>query len=162
METREFECLQGLMDGFRNHLRLTTTDMDGILMENLRAAILVCEHEISTVIPVSSFTLGTEFSPAISLRYPVLQVTSVKVDGQVVPATEYSFDQKELRFASGVEGSAVEVQYSAGLPQIPFDIQAAIFLLGAGLFNNPTDHPEERDRTSARNLLRPYRRWGKH
>ena len=98
METREFECLQGLMDGFRNHLRLTTTDMDGILMENLRAAILVCEHEISTVIPVSSFTLGTEFSPAISLRYPVLQVTSVKVDGQVVPATEYSFDQKELRF----------------------------------------------------------------
>ena len=62
METREFECLQGLMDGFRNHLRLTTTDMDGILMENLRAAILVCEHEISTVIPVSSFKKRISYS----------------------------------------------------------------------------------------------------
>lgn len=162
METREFVCLEVLLEGFRNHLRLTTHDMDAILMENLRAAILVAEHEISTVIPVSVFALGTEFSPAISLRFPVLRVTSVKVDGQVVPATEYSFDKKELRFAQGVEGAAVEVEYSAGLQQIPFDIQVAVFLLGASLFNNPTDHPEERDRTSARNLLRPYRRWGKH
>lgn len=162
METRKFVCLEVLLEDFRNHLRLTTHDMDAILMGNLRAAILVAEHEISTVIPVSVFTLSEKFSPAISLRFPVLQVTSVKVDGQVVPATEFFFDQKELRFASGVEGAAVEVEYSAGLRQIPFDIQAAVFLLGASLFNNPTDHPEERDRTSARNLLRAYRTWGTH
>ena len=45
---------------------------------------------------------------------------------------------------------------------MPADVQSAILLLAGSLFNNPTDRPEERDRTTARNLLRPYRTWGEH
>jgi len=56
----------------------------------------------------------------------------------------------------------VEVVYKAGYTPIPGDMKGAIFLFGASYFNNPTDRPEERDRTTALNLLRPYRRWGNH
>ena len=71
----------------------------------------------------------------------------------------YEFDEDSLTFAESVTGKKVVIVYESGLAQVPEDIQAAILLLAGSLFNNPTDRPEERDRTTARNLLRPYRRW---
>lgn len=161
-ETREFVCLEVLLQAFRNHLRLTTTDMDGILMENLTTGIDWAEHEISSVIPLSNFTYETEFAPSIPLRFPTNEVTSVKVDGVMVPATDYTYNAKSLTFSQDVTGSKVEVCYLAGFQKIPFSMRSAILLKAASLFNNPTDRPEEKDKTSASNLLRPYRRWGKH
>lgn len=163
METREYLGIDPLLGEFRNHLRITSHDLDGELMGKLKSAVLSAEHEISSVIALSKFTLGRAFSESIQLRWPVNEVTSVKVDGTEVPAESYSISSDEvIHFDESVTGSRVEVVYTAGLIEIPDDIKAAVFLLGGGLFNNPTDHPEERDRTTARNLLRPYRSWGMH
>ena len=72
------------------------------------------------------------------------------------------YSENSLAIASDVEGENVEVVYSAGITVAPDDIKAAVLLMGASIFNNPVDRPEERDRTTARNLLRPYRNWGKN
>lgn len=162
METREITTLQPSLTEFKRHLRITSYDLDNELEAKLKAAINMAEHEISTVISVSKFTLTQEFANTISLRYPVTEVTSVKVDGNTLDAQKYSFTENSLAIASDVEGENVEVVYSAGITVAPDDIKAAVLLMGASIFNNPVDRPEERDRTTARNLLRPYRNWGKN
>lgn len=162
METREITTLQPSLEEFKRHLRITSCDLDNELEAKLKAAINMAEHEISTVISVSKFTLTQEFANTISLRYPATGVTSVKVDGNTLESEKYSFTENSLTIASDVEGENVEVVYSAGITVAPDDIKAAVLLMGASIFNNPVDRPEERDRTTARNLLRPYRNWGKN
>lgn len=163
METRdilEFTCPP--LDVFKRHLRITSNDLDAELLAKLRAAMLSAEHEISTVIAHSSFRLSADFRPCLPLRWPVRRVTSVKVDGAELAESEYTASEASLHLAEGVTGQKMVVEYEAGLEDVPEDIQAAIMLLAGSLFNNPTDRPEERDRTTARNLLRPYRTWGRH
>lgn len=162
METRTITTLQPSLAEFKRHLRITSTDLDNELEAKLKSAVLMAEHEISTVIAVSTFTLTTDFSNTIPLRWPATAVTSVVVDGAETPldSSKYALSEDALTIASDVEGTRVAVVYTAGLAQVPEDIKAAILLLGANIFNNPVDHPEERDRTTARNLLRPYRTWG--
>jgi hypothetical protein len=163
METRDIlEITCPSLADFRRHLRITSHDLDAELHAKLRAAILLAEHEISTVIAPSVYDLSCKFVSNLGLRWPVRSVTSVKVDGELLPETDYTVTEKSLTIAEGVAGSKMEVVYEAGLEQVPEDIQAAILLLAGSLFNNPTDRPEERDRTTARNLLRPYRTWGDH
>lgn len=160
METRSIITLQPSLAEFKRHLRITSYDLDDELTAKLKAAINMAEHEISTVISVSSFTLSQAFANSIELRYPTTGVTSVKVDGDTLDSSKYSFTEDSLAIASDVEGENVEVVYTAGLAAAPDDIKAAVLLMGASIFNNPVDRPEERDRTTARNLLRPYRNWG--
>ena len=163
METRyilEITCPS--LESFRKHLRITSHDLDAELRAKLRAGILAAEHEISTVIAHSRYRLSVNFCPCFPLRWPVREVTSVKVDGVALPETDYVATESSLRFGPDVTGQKVEVEYEAGLEEVPEDIQAAILLMAGSLFNNPTDRPEERDRTTARNLLRPYRTWGEH
>ena len=161
METREIiEISCPTLPDFRRHLRITSKDLDAELSDKLRAATRSAENEISTVIAPSIFTLSSSFKSTISLRWPVRSVTSVKVDGE--DCQDYEFDEGSLTFAESVTGKKVVIVYEAGLVQVPEDIRAAILLLAGSLFNNPTDRPEERDRTTARNLLRPYRSWGEH
>ena len=162
METRTITTLQPSLEELKRHLRITADDLDQELTAILKGAIMSAEHEISTVISASSFVLTREFARSIKLRWPVTGVTSVKVDGDAVDASKYSYDEKSITFAEDVEGSNVEVAYTAGLSAAPDDIKSAVLLLAGSLFNNPTDRPEERDRTTARNLLRPYRTWGHH
>ena len=162
MEKRNYAGLDPLLGEFRNHLRITSNDLDAELLSKLKAAINTSEHEISSVIAFSTFTLDRHFAHTIKLRWPVMEVTSVKVDGTAIPAESYAHGEQYLAIAENIEGEKVEVVYKAGYTTIPDDIKAAVFLLGGSLFNNPTDRPEERDRTTARNLLRPYRRWGEH
>ena len=107
----------------------------------------------------STITLSVRFCRTIPLRWPARSVTSVEVDGSEIGPGGYDADDESLTFADSVSGSRVTVRYDAGLEQVPPDVKAAILLLAGSLFNNPTDRPEERDRTTARNLLRPYRRW---
>ena len=163
METREpLEISRPTLDDFRRHLRITSHDLDAELTDKLRAAVRSAENEISTVIEPSVFTLSVPFSNCLPLRWPVRTVVSVEVDGEPLQADGYDYDEKSLTFADSVSGKKVTVEYEAGLEQVPADMQSAILLLAGSLFNNPTDRPEERDRTTARNLLRPYRNWGEH
>lgn len=163
METRDIlEITCPSLADFRRHLRITSHDLDAELHAKLRAAILTAEHEISTVIAPSVYVLSTKFVNHIGLRWPVRSVTSVKVDGELVPETDYIVTESALCITGDVSGSRMEVTYEAGLEQVPEDMQAAILLLAGSLFNNPTDRPEERDRTTARNLLRSFRTWGDH
>ena len=94
METREITTLQPSLTEFKRHLRITSYDLDNELEAKLKAAINMAEHEISTVISVSKFTLTQEFANSISLRFPVTGVTSVKVDGNTLDAQKYSFTEK--------------------------------------------------------------------
>lgn len=160
MEQRNIIATAALLDEFRNHLRLTSTDMDAVLLQSLEVGILRAEHEIGSVIALSQFTVRMPFSQSLSLRGPVLEVSSVKVDGEAVPSGSYTFDEGSVAFDDGVSGESVELVYQAGRTPIPGDMKGAIFLFGGRYFNNPTDQPEERDRTAAANLLRPYRTWG--
>lgn len=160
---RNYIATQALLGEFRNHLRMTSTDMDAILEQSLEVGIERAEAEIGKVIALSTFTgVQMPFAQTLSLRGPIVEVTSVKVDGTEVPVTSYTYNQRSLTFADGVEGSSVELAYKAGFEQIPSMVKGAIFLFGGRYFNNPTDTPEERDRTAAANLLRPYRTWGGH
>ncbi len=160
METRNITTLQPSLAEFKRHLRITANDLDEELTAKLKSAVMMAEHEISAVLSVSTFTLSREFAHSIPLRWPATGVTSVKVDGDAIASDKYSFTEDSLTIVSDVDGEAVEVVYAAGLQPAPEDIKAAILLLAANIFNNPVDRPEERDRTTARNLLRPYRTWG--
>ena len=160
METRNITTLQPSLAEFKRHLRITANDLDEELTAKLKSAVMMAEHEISAVLSVSTFTLSREFAHSIPLRWPATGVTSVKVDGSAIAPEKYSLTEDSLTIASDVDGEAVEVVYTAGLTPAPEDIKAAILLLAANIFNNPVDRPEERDRTTARNLLRPYRTWG--
>ena len=160
METRNITTLQPSLEEFKQHLRITSNDLDDELTAKLKAAVNMAEHEISAVISVSTFTLTRGFAHSIELRWPTTEVTSVKVDDNALTDDKYSHTEDRLIIKADVEGERVEVVYTAGITPAPDDIKAAILLLGANIFNNPVDHPEERDRTSARNLLRPYRSWG--
>ena len=162
MEQRSYIATAALLGEFRNHLRMTSTDMDAILLQSLEVGILRAEHEIGSVIALSGFTVQIPFKKTLELRGPIVEVSSVKVDGEMVPDTSYSFDERSLTFNGGITGEKVEVVFKAGVSPIPGDMKGAIFLFGGRYFNNPTDQPEERDRTAAANLLRPYRRWGEH
>ena len=168
METREIKQteLKPSVSDLRSHLRITAHDLDAELDRDLRSAVVSAENEISTVIAPSAFTLSTPIlfkASYLELRWPVTSVTSVKVGGTALSQDAYSWDEHGIRFAEPVDGKSVEVAYEAGLAYVPDDMQAAILLLASSLFNNPTDRPEERDRTTARNLLRSYRRWeGRH
>lgn len=163
METRDIlEITSPSLADVRRHLRITSHDLDAELHAKLRAAIIMAEHEISTVIAHSVYEVSCTFARSLDLRWPVRSVTSVKVDGNTVPETDYTVTEKSVTLSESVAGSKMEVVYEAGLVQVPEDVQAAILLLAGSLFNNLTDRPEERDRTTARNLLRPYRTWGEH
>jgi hypothetical protein len=160
---RNYIATQALLGEFRNHLRITSTDMDAILEQALEVGIERSEAEIGHVIALSVFKgVQMPFAQTLSLRGPIVEILSVKVDGTVVPAESYTVGPMSLTFADGVEGENVVLDYKAGMEQIPSMIKGAIFLFGGRYFNNPTDTPEERDRTAAANLLRPYRTWGGH
>lgn len=160
---RDYIATKALLGEFRNHLRMTSNDMDAVLEQSLEVGIERAEAEIGKVIALSRFTgVQMPFAQTLSLRGPIVEVTSVKVDGTEVPTTDYTADQWSLTFTDGVEGSSVVLEYKAGMEQIPSMVKGAIFLFGGRYFNNPTDTPEERDRTAAANLLRPYRTWGGH
>lgn len=163
METRTINTLAPSLAELKRHLRITATDLDEDLTAILRSAIMTAEHEIGTVIPASSFVLKQTLScRSIKLRWPTTEVTSVKVDDVALESGDFTNTESLLILADGVEGEKVEVEYNAGLESVPDDIKSAILLIAGGLFSNPTDRPEERDRTTARNLLRPYRSWGEH
>lgn len=155
-----FTELQPTLAEFKSHIRVTSSDLDGELSLKLQAAIQRAERYVGMTIARSRFTLSSKFSTVIAIEsYPLNAVDSVAVDGITVPVGNYTVDGQSLVFKEGITGKAVEIVYTAGLEQVPFDMKAAILLDAAKLFNNPVDTVETLAKTSE-NLLRPFRTWG--
>ncbi len=159
MTERTYGNFQPTLAEFKNHIRLTTTDMDSDLDLKLKAAIRSAEHYIGAIIAQSSFVYTGPFAKTIPLEGPVKEISSVKVDGNTLEASKYQLVGNVLKFADDVTGEAVEVNYTAGPGQVEPDIKAAILLHAAALFNNPVDSVETLPKASTR-LLDSYRTWG--
>lgn len=149
------EQYQPTLEDFKNHLRLTSDDLDDALQMYLLAAVNAAEHHIGKVIALSDFSYA---GPLVQLpcRTPLIEVAEVKVDGAEVG---YEVKDGVLTLAEDVTGSVMTVRYTSGINQVPFDIKAAIMLMAAKLFNNPVDTVETLP-SAAKNLLRPHRSYG--
>lgn len=156
--------MQPGLDEFRLHLRITSNDQDALLMAYLKAAARSAEHHIGRCIEKSRFVLTGDFEPEITLDhispryYPLVGTPRVKVDG--VDTEDFSVDGATIRFAEGVSGSQVRIEYVGGGLRVEDDIKAAILLTASKFFNNPVDSVETLP-SVATNLLGQYRRWGR-
>lgn len=143
----------------KSNIRITSSDLDGPLERALKGAILSAEHHIGKIIGLSTFTLTTDFAQSLKLEGPVSSITSVTLDGVTVSSDKYSLRGDVVTFDASVSGTSLIVVFVAGMSYVPFDIEAAILLHAAALFNNPVDGVEQLPKAST-NLLRPYRKWG--
>lgn len=154
----------GLLD-FKQHLRITNNDQDALLMQCLKAAAVSAEHHIGRCLLRSKFRYTCRFASSISLEkvndnyYPLQRVLSCKVDGVYIPLDSMHVSGHVITFDESVVGDMAEVVYEAGGRCVEPDIQAAILLTAAKLYNNPVDSVETLP-SVATNLLGQYRRWG--
>lgn len=152
--TFDTTALAAMLSGFKTSLRITANDMDAELTRELKASALHCETFVGYVLVKSAFTLSCAFAPELVLQGPVLSVTSVTVDGMALDPDEYKADGDRLSIYA--LGSQVTVQYTAGLAELPTDVEQAIFLRAGYFFNSPVDSVDQLMRASTR-LLRPHR-----
>lgn len=157
MTTRTYGNYEPTLAEFKAHIRLTTSDMDADLTLKLLAAIRAAEHYIGAVIAQSDFVYTGPYAKTLTLESPVISVTGVEVDGVALTTDEWSLAGDKLTVQ--VEGTSMEVAYTAGMEYVDPDIKAAILLHAAALFNNPVDSVEVLPKASTR-LLDPYRSWG--
>lgn len=157
MTTRTYGSYEPTLAEFKAHIRLTTSDMDADLTLKLLAAIRAAEHYIGAVIAQSGFVYTGPYVKTLTLESPVISVTGVEVDGVALTTDEWSLVGDKLTVQ--VEGTSMEVTYTAGMAVVDPDIKAAILLHAAALFNNPVDSVEVLPKASTR-LLDPYRTWG--
>lgn len=145
------------LDDFKRHVRITSDDLDAELQVKLLAAINAAENMIGQVIALSRFTLTVPFTKCIPLpSRPLFEVETVSVDS--LECEDYTVKGNLVILPDDMEGLTVEVTYIAGMTEVPYDIQAAILMHAASLFNNPVDSVETLPKAST-NLLRPYRLW---
>lgn len=150
---------QPSLDDLKRHLRITSNDLDETLEVYLRAAIESSEHLIGKIIALSEFTYTGWFVRSFDMKGPWRSVKSVEVDGVKLDEADYVIDKKTIIISSEITGREMTVVYESGMPQVPFDMKAAIMLAAARLFNNPADTVESLP-SVAKNLLRPYRSYG--
>ena len=146
-----------LLDEFKQHIRMTSSDLDADLRMKLMAAVQAAEHHIGKVILQSEFTANVPFDHVYRLKVPVVTVKGLEVDGQEIE--DYDMSGRSIWISADVTGERMTITYVAGYDHIPYDVKVAIFMHAATLFNNPTDSVETLAKAS-RNLLRPYRSWG--
>ena len=128
----------------------------------LQAAIESAEHHIGSIIARSEFVYDGWFVRSFDMKGPGCELKSVDVDGESLDEDEYTVDRNTLLISQDVTMcEKMTVTYVAGMTQVPFDIKAAVLLIAAQLFNNPVDSVETLP-SVAKNLLRPYRSWGRH
>lgn len=157
MERTFINPLQPSLTKFKNHLRITSDDLDDELTDKLQAAIRSAEATIGRVIAPSIFSKGFRYTDSIALKGPVMAVLEVVVDDETVSG--WKLMGNRLYMPLGMSGQFVEVRWQAGMEQVPADITAAILMKGSRLFNNPGDSVDALT-TASDNLLRPYRTWG--
>lgn len=154
----EDECQPSLKD-LKRHLRITSGDLDEILSPYLYAAINMAEHHIGKIIARSEFTYTGRFIRSFDMKGPEEKISGIEIDGKVLEESDYRLDKRTIIFNPEIKGEVVVIKYTSGMSQVPFDIQAAVMLSAARLFNNPVDSADTLPSVS-KNLLRPYRTWG--
>ena len=162
MRRREIDTVQlaFCLGRLKSHLRITSNDIDGELMNKLTAAIDSAEHFIGRVIPLSTITETLPFSSVVPLSRPLVSVDGIEVDDTPIDLDTCEVDvfTGTVSFPDETDGKAVKVVYNAGMGQIPADIVSAILLIASSLFSNPMDSVETLPKASSR-LLRPYRNY---
>lgn len=128
----------------------------------LHAAIESAEHHIGSIIARSEFVYDGWFVRSFDMKGPGCEIKSVEVDGESLEENDYTVNRCTILISQNVnQCEKITVTYEAGMTQVPFDIKAAVLLIAAKLFNNPVDSVETLP-SVAKNLLRPYRSWGRH
>ena len=128
----------------------------------LLAAIESAEHHIGSIIARSEFVYDGWFVRSFDMKGPCCELKSIVVDGEALEKTDYTVSRCTVLISQNVnQCEKMTVTYEAGMTQVPFDIKAAVLLIAAKLFNNPVDSVETLP-SVAKNLLRPYRNWGRH
>jgi hypothetical protein len=150
---------QPSLEDLKRHLRITSSDLDSTLEPYLLAAIEAAEKHIGRIIAASEFCYSGWFVRSFEMKGPVRKLVRVEVDGVELTPDEYTVDRNNILLSQEIKGEEVLVSYQAGMTSVPFDINAAILLTAAKLFNNPVDSVESLP-SVAKNLLRPYRTWG--
>lgn len=152
---------QPTLEDLKRHLRITSDDLDETLKPYLLAGVNAAENSIGSIIAMSEFMDRRRFTSAVRLEGPVVEVISVSLDGVEVAEEDYMLDGRMLTISEELRGDSLTLTYKAGMPQVPFDIKAAVMMIAAKLFNNPADSVEQLP-SAAKNMLRPYRSWGIH
>lgn len=138
----------------KNHLHMFTTDFDETLAFNIRAAVAKCENFINGIIWHGQITQSVPFVSPVEID-PTAVVTEVKVDGEPV---NFTCSNGVLT----VQGTGKTLEYTATVgyteEDCPADIQMAILLVAAKIFNNPVDSVENLP-TASQHLLHPYRKY---
>lgn len=156
MTTRTYGEYEPTLAEFKDHIRLTSSDMDADLELKLLAAIRAAEHYIGAVIAQSDFVYEGPCVKTLILEAPVIGVSSVVVDDVTLSEDDWSLVGDKLTVEA--EGSKMQVSYTAGMASVEPDIKAAVLLHAAALFNNPVDSVEVLPKASTR-LLDSYRSW---
>ncbi len=153
--TTDMTAVRSILPILKRNLRITGDDNDAVLVEKLLAAVINAGHYIGGFcVPTIVTTTGTVSSTSITLRGPVISLTSVAVDGVAVEGC--TLDGNVLTLPSGSEGKTVSVEHRAGYTPVPPDMVAAIVLIASSLYTNPLDTVEVLPKASS-NLLRNYR-----
>lgn len=164
--TRKYDqfALQSLMQRLRTNLRVTSSDLDGVLLPCLKSAIEDSEAYIGSIIAVSTFTCTERVAggssllslclsgPVSSSAFPVVTLDGSAVGGCIL-------DGSVLRVPVASSGT-LRVSWTAGMPDIPDNIAHAVILKASYLFDNPVDSVRERV-TVADKLLNPFKRFGR-
>jgi hypothetical protein len=163
MVTRSYiDGFEPSLEDLKRHLRITSDDLDDTLIMYLHAAIESAEHHIGSIIAISEFVYEGWFVRSFDMKGPGCELKSVEVDGDPLEETDYTVSRCTILISQDVnQCEKMTVTYEAGMTQVPFDIKAAVLLIAAKLFNNPVDSVETLP-SVAKNLLRPYRSWGRH
>ena len=115
MRRREIDTVQlaFCLGRLKSHLRITSNDLDGELMNKLTAAIDSAEHFIGRVIPLSTITETLPFSSVVPLSRPLVSVDGLEVDGTSMDLGTCEVDvfTGTVTLPDDAEGKAVEVVY---------------------------------------------------
>lgn len=145
------------LEAFKQHISITSNDMDARLRKCLDSAIVSAEGFIGRVIAQSRYTCHFDFRNSITLPiYPIIEVESVMVDGE--PCDNYTRVGRTISL-DGISGSSVDIILVAGNRYIEPDIREAVFMMAAYSFAHPMDEVHTMP-TASEVKLRRYRRWG--
>lgn len=143
------------LEQLKNHLHMFTCDFDMTLQQNIRAAVAKCENYINGAIWRGELSASVPFASSLRILEPTAVVTAVEVDGSSV---NFDYDNGVLT----VDGTGKKLKYTAQVgyteEDCPPDIQMAVLLIAAKLFNNPVDSVENLP-SASQNLLHPYRNY---
>lgn len=123
----------------KSWLKITTTTDDALLQRLLSAASDYIQTWLNRVVPTASYSDaydGPGGSRLMLPNYPITAVSSVSIDGQVIPQSTspttpgWVFNSTSIvlrggtwRFTEGVQN--ISVSYTAGYPTVPSEIEQA-------------------------------------